>query len=91
MAEHAELVRLLHDAGWNRYGWPESAGGLGGDERHRAVLYELLSRARAAHPRAQLPLETLGPPALRFAPEAGRRTPARVTSVRSGVVERGGS
>jgi alkylation response protein AidB-like acyl-CoA dehydrogenase len=68
LAEHAGLVRLLHDGGWNRYGWPESAGGLGGDERHRAVLYDELSARDLPVPGQHLLLETLGPPIVRFAP-----------------------
>lgn len=39
------LQRQLHDAGWNRWGWPAALGGLGGDARHRAVLYDELSAA----------------------------------------------
>ncbi len=42
------LQRLLYEHGWARYGWPEAIGGLGGDARHRAVLYEEL--AAAGHP-----------------------------------------
>lgn len=39
------LQRQLHDAGWNRWGWPAELGGRGGDARHRAVLYDELSAA----------------------------------------------
>jgi alkylation response protein AidB-like acyl-CoA dehydrogenase len=42
------LQRQLFEAGWARYGWPVEVGGLGGDARHRAVLYEEL--AAAGHP-----------------------------------------
>jgi alkylation response protein AidB-like acyl-CoA dehydrogenase len=38
-----ELQRVLYDEGWARYGWPEALGGLGGDARHRAVLYDELA------------------------------------------------
>lgn len=69
VAAHAQLVRLLHAEGWNRHGWPESVGGLGGDERHRAVLYDELSLHGLPIPEQHLPLETLGPPLLRFAPD----------------------
>jgi alkylation response protein AidB-like acyl-CoA dehydrogenase len=65
---HAMLMGALHRDGWNRYGWPEAAGGLGGDERHRAVLYEELSAAGLPVPEPVLMLETLGPPLVRFAP-----------------------
>src|SRR6185369_14879757 len=67
MADHARLERLLHDAGWNRYGWPPAAGGLGGDERHRAVLYDELAAAGLPVPGQHMLLETLGPPVVRFA------------------------
>ncbi|HTK65581.1 MAG TPA: acyl-CoA dehydrogenase family protein [Pseudonocardia sp.] len=68
VAEHAELVAVLYEAGWNRYGWPELSGGLGGDERHRAVLYDELVLRGLPIPEQHLPLETLAPPLLRFAP-----------------------
>jgi alkylation response protein AidB-like acyl-CoA dehydrogenase len=66
---HAQLVEILFDGGWNRYGWPETAGGLGGDERHRAVLYDELSAHGLPVPGQHLVLETLGPPTVHFAPE----------------------
>jgi len=68
MADHAGLERLLYDGGWNRYGWPPAAGGLGGDERHRAVLYDELAAAGLPIPGQHMLLETLGPPVVRFAP-----------------------
>jgi hypothetical protein len=60
----AELSR----GGWSLLGWPEEAGGAGGDERHRAVLYDELSAADLPIPAPHLMLETLGPPVVRFAP-----------------------
>jgi len=30
MAQIAKVRRLAFDAGWARWGWPESVGGLGG-------------------------------------------------------------
>jgi alkylation response protein AidB-like acyl-CoA dehydrogenase len=68
MAEHAALMAQLFQGGWNRYGWPADAGGFGGDERHRAVLYDELSAAGVDVPEQQMLLETLGPAVLRFAP-----------------------
>ncbi|SHN18637.1 acyl-CoA dehydrogenase family protein [Cryptosporangium aurantiacum] len=68
ITSHARLIGELYRAGWNRYGWPVDAGGLGGDERHRAVLYDALSAAGLPVPEPYLMLETLGPPLLRFAP-----------------------
>lgn len=40
-----ELQAALFEAGWARYGWPPEVGGVGGDARHRAVLYEELAEA----------------------------------------------
>ncbi|AXI76164.1 acyl-CoA dehydrogenase family protein [Peterkaempfera bronchialis] len=77
MAAHARLMGHLHETGWNRYGWPEEAGGLGGDERHRAVLYDELAAAGLPLPGPHMLLETLGPPTIRFAPHlAARHLPA---------------
>ncbi|WP_067662624.1 acyl-CoA dehydrogenase family protein [Nocardia miyunensis] len=69
IADHAALMGELYQAGWNRYGWPTSAGGLGGDERHRAVLYDELAATDLPIPTPHLMLETLGPPVVRFAPD----------------------
>jgi alkylation response protein AidB-like acyl-CoA dehydrogenase len=68
MGEHSVLMAQLFGSGWSRYGWPEVAGGFGGDERHRAVLYDELSAAGVDVPEQQMLLETLGPAVLRFAP-----------------------
>lgn len=77
IAHHAELFAHLHRGDWNRYGWPVAAGGLGGDERHRAVLYDSLSAAGLPVPDPCLMLETLGPPVVHFAPHlAARYLPA---------------
>ena len=73
IAEHAALMGHLYEDGWNRYGWPAEAGGLGGDERHRGVLYDELSAAGLPVPDPQLMLETLGPPVVHFAPELAAR------------------
>jgi alkylation response protein AidB-like acyl-CoA dehydrogenase len=73
IAEHAALMRRLYRGGWNRYGWPDEAGGLGGDPRHRAVLYDELSAAGLPVPDPHLLLETLAPPLIRFAPALAAR------------------
>ena len=36
------LQQLLFDEGWSRLGWPEACGGLGGDPRFRAAMFETL-------------------------------------------------
>lgn len=77
MGHDAAVLARLHRDGWSRYGWPESAGGLGGGELHRAAYYDELSRARLSVPAQHWTLETLGPALLRFAPNlADRYLPA---------------
>ena len=39
-----KLQGVLYDAGWVRFGWPVSLGGLGGDVLDRAALYDALAR-----------------------------------------------
>jgi acyl-CoA dehydrogenase len=68
LAHDAQVMARLHADGWNRYGWPEAAGGLGGNEIHRAVYYEELGHAMLPIPAQHWTLETLGPALLKFAP-----------------------
>lgn len=69
MTHDASMLSRLHDAGWNRYGWPERGGGLGGNELHRAVFYEELAAAMLPIPAQCWTLEVLGPALLKFAPD----------------------
>jgi alkylation response protein AidB-like acyl-CoA dehydrogenase len=69
--EGAGMISLLYDAGWNRWGWPEVAGGLGGNALHRAAFYEQLSASGYRLPQRYYTLEILGPALLRFAPALG--------------------
>jgi Acyl-CoA dehydrogenase, middle domain/Acyl-CoA dehydrogenase, N-terminal domain len=39
-----ELMAVLHDEAWSRYGWPAEVGGLGGSILHRAAMWEALAR-----------------------------------------------
>jgi alkylation response protein AidB-like acyl-CoA dehydrogenase len=55
------LQQCLYDAGWARLGWPERLGGLGGDARHRAVLYDELASAGFTSRCALEHLEILAP------------------------------
>lgn len=71
LAHDATVMARLYADGWNRYGWPESAGGLGGNEIHRAVYYEELGHAMLPIPAQHWTLETLGPALLKFAPHLG--------------------
>src|ERR1700744_1390898 len=75
LAHDAAVMAQLHTDGWNRYGWPEAAGGLGGNEIHRAVYYEELGYAMLPIPAQHWTLETLGPALLRFAPGQGLQRP----------------
>jgi acyl-CoA dehydrogenase len=68
MAYDAWFLARLYQAGWNRYGWPHIAGGLGGNEIHRATYYEELGHAGLPVPAQHWTLETLGPALLKFAP-----------------------
>jgi len=63
-----ELQHELFDAGWVRYGWPKAVGGLGGDARHRATLYDELTRRAVPVPETYLTLETLVPMLIEYAP-----------------------
>jgi alkylation response protein AidB-like acyl-CoA dehydrogenase len=64
----AGLMRALYDAGFGRYGLPAEAGGLGGDVRHWAVLYDELARADLPLTGQHSLLTTLAYPVVRFAP-----------------------
>jgi alkylation response protein AidB-like acyl-CoA dehydrogenase len=62
------LLRLLHEAGWSRWGWPVACGGLGGSAVLRAVLYDELAAAGLEIPEVFVILETLGPVLVEYAP-----------------------
>ncbi len=63
----------MYEAGWNRYGWPEQAGGFGGTEIHRAVYFEELAAAMLPVPEQHWTLEVLGPAVIKYAPELAER------------------
>src|ERR1700678_578433 len=65
----AGLMRVLYDAGFGRYGLPSAVGGLGGDVRHWAVLFDELARAGITPTGQHSLLVTLGYPLVKFAPE----------------------
>ena len=68
LTHDARVMSQLNSAGWNRLGWPERAGGLGGNEIHRAVYYEELGYAMLPIPAQQWTLEVMGPTMLKYAP-----------------------
>jgi alkylation response protein AidB-like acyl-CoA dehydrogenase len=71
-AVHRELQEVLYTEGWVRYGWPEDLGGLGGDARHRATLYDELGKRGVPIPEPYLTLETLIPMLSVYAPDLAR-------------------
>jgi alkylation response protein AidB-like acyl-CoA dehydrogenase len=62
------LQRLLFDEGWSRVGWPERCGGLGGDPRCRAALFQTMWDHDILIPEAYTTLEILVPVLLVYAP-----------------------
>ncbi|BBX15593.1 acyl-CoA dehydrogenase [Mycolicibacterium duvalii] len=66
--QFARVQRALYDAGWNRYGWPEHAGGLGGPAILRAVVGEEVVGRRLAEPGPYSMLEVLTPTMIDYAP-----------------------
>lgn len=68
LAYHATVLSRIYQDGWNRYGWPEDAGGLGGTEQHRAVYFEELAAALLPAPEQHWTLEVIGPAVYHYAP-----------------------
>jgi alkylation response protein AidB-like acyl-CoA dehydrogenase len=68
IGEGLALSRKLWEAGWKRFGWPESIGGLGGGPRHRATYYDELCRAGLELPDTDLSIEVIAPALLHYAP-----------------------
>ena len=69
-----DLQRLLFDAGWLRWGWPEALGGLGGSSLLRGVLSEELAAAGCPPPFSFGMMEVLAPAVARFAPDIAARS-----------------
>src|SRR6202034_856784 len=57
----------LHQAGWMRYGWPPSVGGLGGPAVLRAVLGEEVATRDLAEPGIYSMIEVLAPTMIAYA------------------------
>ncbi|MGV0837739.1 acyl-CoA dehydrogenase family protein [Mycolicibacterium thermoresistibile] len=66
-AQHLRVLKALYDAGWMRYGWPESAGGLGGPDVLRAILGEEVVGRRLDHPGPHSMLDVLTPTMIDYA------------------------
>jgi alkylation response protein AidB-like acyl-CoA dehydrogenase len=67
-----ELQAALFEAGWVRYGWPETLGGLGGDARHRGSMYDARVERGVPVPEPYYTLETLIPMLSVYAPDLAR-------------------
>jgi alkylation response protein AidB-like acyl-CoA dehydrogenase len=65
--QHLRALKALYDAGWMRYGWPESAGGLGGPMILRAVVGEEIVGRGIDHPGPYSMLEVLTPTMIDYA------------------------
>jgi hypothetical protein len=68
-ADESRFHRMLHDAGWSRWGWPEELGGLGGSPVLRAVLHEEVTAAGYAVPESMLTIEVIGPTIAKYRPD----------------------
>jgi len=68
VAQMQRVKRLLFDAGWMRYGWPESVGGLGGSPMLRTELGAALATRDLADPGLFSLIEVLAPTVIDFAP-----------------------
>ena len=67
------LQQVLFDEGWARLGWPERCGGLGGDPRVRAAMFETLWEHDILIPESYNTLEILVPVLLVHAPHLADR------------------
>jgi alkylation response protein AidB-like acyl-CoA dehydrogenase len=74
MAQLSRVKRALFDAGWMRWGWPESAGGLGGPSILRAILGEEITARDLVEPGFFSMTEVLAPTVAEFAPAELART-----------------
>jgi alkylation response protein AidB-like acyl-CoA dehydrogenase len=67
MAQLSTVKRLVFDAGFGRYGWPERVGGLGGSPLLRAYLGEALTARDLVEPGIYSMTETLAPTMVDYA------------------------
>lgn len=66
-AQHSRVLKELYDAGWMRWGWPESAGGLGGPMILRAIVGEEVVGRGLDDPGPYSMLEVLTPTMIDYA------------------------
>jgi alkylation response protein AidB-like acyl-CoA dehydrogenase len=67
VAQMQRVKRLLHEAGWMRWGWPERVGGLGGSPMLRTELGAALAARDLADPGLFSLIEVLAPTLIEFA------------------------
>ncbi|OBB55903.1 acyl-CoA dehydrogenase [Mycobacterium sp. 852013-51886_SCH5428379] len=80
-AQHVRVLGALYDAGWMRYGWPESAGGLGGPDILRAIVGEEVVGRGLDHPGPYSMLDVLAPTLIDYArPELAAEMVPRLLS-----------
>ena len=70
MAHLSTVKAALFDAGWMRWGWPESVGGLGGSSLLRGYLGEAVTARGLVEPGIYSMTEVLVPTMIDFAPPA---------------------
>jgi alkylation response protein AidB-like acyl-CoA dehydrogenase len=68
VAQMQRVKRVLHDAGWMQYGWPERVGGRGGPPMLRTELGAALAGRDLADPGLFSLIEVLAPTLIDFAP-----------------------
>ncbi|MDP9166869.1 MAG: acyl-CoA dehydrogenase family protein [Actinomycetota bacterium] len=82
-AQHSRVLGALYDAGWMRWGWPESAGGLGGPMLLRAIVGEEVVGRGLDDPGPYSMLEVLTPTMIDYArPELAAEMVPRLLSGR---------
>ncbi len=82
-AQHSRVLGALYDAGWMRWGWPESAGGLGGPMILRAIVGEEVVGRGLDDPGPYSMLEVLTPTMIDYArPELAEEMVPRLLSGR---------
>jgi alkylation response protein AidB-like acyl-CoA dehydrogenase len=70
VAQVNKVKRLTYDAGWARWGWPATVGGLGGNNLCRAYLSEAVVSRDLVQPGVYCMTEVLAPTMIGFAPAA---------------------
>lgn len=67
MAHYCHVKRSLYDAGFGRYGWPESVDGLGGSPLLRAIVGEEINLRGLCDPNPWTMIEVLVPTVIELA------------------------